>query len=492
MDAGDAVRTLFDTAAVAKLGLADICEKRHAVHERARQKGRRGVAFIVRSLMHESEVSFLRAILGSRFFVISLFSRENLRRRNLILELGARPGASAVVSNGQLEQWADDLMRRDRGHEYTYEHPLSEQFNDIKTLSIEKTFHEADFFVDLDKPQAARDQIRRFVQLIFGDPYATTTEDEAAMSHAFTAMRESSAVARRVGAALIVDGVLVTVGRNDLPEAGGGQLRQRGDGRIRDELSVEPEASMQEREDVFRDTLRKLLRSEQWQSLLETEGIGGLSRLDPKRIEAIVEASVPISADSDSRVFDLIEFNPTVHAEMSAITAAARRGIPLQDATLWTTTFPCHECTRHIIATGIKKVVYLEPYPKSRAAALFSRQIHLGEQSEPQEVVEGSPGAEPEDIVLYDPFMGIAPRRQPDLFSTVRRGRTAEEIRGWTLSAARKLRESIEPVLPDSVKAAREDSNCLQQRLAVDDFLEAVRQLGQETTEGPTEAERTS
>jgi deoxycytidylate deaminase len=31
--------------------------------------------------------------------------------------------------------------------------------------------------------------------------------------------------------------------------------------------------------------------------------------------------------------------------------------------------FPCHMCARHIIATGLREVVYIEPYPKSVAKA---------------------------------------------------------------------------------------------------------------------------
>ncbi|MDN3612645.1 hypothetical protein QWZ16_23945 [Vibrio ostreicida] len=26
--------------------------------------------------------------------------------------------------------------------------------------------------------------------------------------------------------------------------------------------------------------------------------------------------------------------------------------------------FPCHNCAKHIVASGIKRVVYVEPYPK--------------------------------------------------------------------------------------------------------------------------------
>lgn len=471
MDAGDALRTLFDTAAVAKLGLDAIAKRRKKVQDKALRAGRRGIAFIIRSLMHESEVSFLRAILGPRLFVISMFSREDVRRTNLIRDLGAKPGAYDLTDK-VLTAHANDLMRRDQGQEFTYPHPLAAETKDIKRLSLEKTFFEADVFVDLDKREAASQQIERFIALIFGDPYATTTLDEAAMAHAFTALRESSTVARRVGAAVVVDGVLVTVGRNDIPQAGGGQLRQPTEGGNRDELSAEPKASNEEREDVLQDVLRRLFISSDWVRLLKEKCGADLSVLTTQQVEEVVTESTELEAAQDSRVFDLIEFNPTVHAEMSAITAAARKGIPLQDAELYTTTFPCHECTRHIISTGVRRVVYLEPYPKSRAEALFSGEIHLGERS----ASESGRDAGHKKKVSYEPFMGVAPRRQADLFSWVRRGKSVDEIREWSLSAKRELRRSIEPIVPEVLELARKKSRQQEITLAVREFWRSVEE----------------
>ena len=63
----------------------------------------------------------------------------------------------------------------------------------------------------------------------------------------------------------------------------------------------------------------------------------------------------------ESRVMDLIEFGRILHAEMSALSDAARKGICVEGATLYCTTFPCHLCAKLIVAAGITKVVYLEP-----------------------------------------------------------------------------------------------------------------------------------
>jgi dCMP deaminase len=51
-----------------------------------------------------------------------------------------------------------------------------------------------------------------------------------------------------------------------------------------------------------------------------------------------------------------------IHAEMNALIWAARNGIKIEWATLYSTYQPCFDCTRAIIAWGIKKIVYKEKY----------------------------------------------------------------------------------------------------------------------------------
>lgn len=51
-----------------------------------------------------------------------------------------------------------------------------------------------------------------------------------------------------------------------------------------------------------------------------------------------------------------------IHAEMNALIWAARNGIKIEWATLYSTYQPCFDCTRAIIAAWIKKIVYKEKY----------------------------------------------------------------------------------------------------------------------------------
>jgi hypothetical protein len=102
---------------------------------------------------------------------------------------------------------------------------------------------------------------------------------------------------------------------------------------------------------------------------------------------------------------------------MSALLDAARRGVSVQDTTLYTTTFPCHNCARHIIGAGIERVVFIEPYIKSRA----------GELHEDAREIERS-GAKSSKL-SFVPFVGVAPRRYLEFFDASMRERLGRALR---------------------------------------------------------------
>jgi len=52
----------------------------------------------------------------------------------------------------------------------------------------------------------------------------------------------------------------------------------------------------------------------------------------------------------------------TTHAEQNAICEAARRGIALENSTLYCKMTPCYTCAKMIINTGIKRIVCAQDY----------------------------------------------------------------------------------------------------------------------------------
>lgn len=60
-----------------------------------------------------------------------------------------------------------------------------------------------------------------------------------------------------------------------------------------------------------------------------------------------------------------------VHAEANAIAYAARWGIRLQGATLYTTLVPCLPCAQVVVNSGIDRVVYSKYYRKREGLDLL-------------------------------------------------------------------------------------------------------------------------
>jgi len=165
---------------------------------------------------------------------------------------------------------------------------------------------------------------------------------------------------------------------------------------------------------------------------------------------------------------------------MDALLNCATAGVSPKAGTLFTTAFPCHNCTRHIIAAGISRVVYIEPYPKSRAVDLHGDAIRLGRNADRKER-----GADDGSKIPFAPFVGIGPRRFFDLFSMdLSSGyaleRKAEGARaGWSPARNRGPRT---PMLPSSY---------LDRELgAIREEHESVQEDGVRKDAGPTQAGR--
>jgi dCMP deaminase len=51
-----------------------------------------------------------------------------------------------------------------------------------------------------------------------------------------------------------------------------------------------------------------------------------------------------------------------VHAEQNCLLAAARFGISVEGATIYTTMRPCFGCTKELLQTGVERVVYIHDW----------------------------------------------------------------------------------------------------------------------------------
>lgn len=367
-----------------------------------------GRAFVLRQLKRPEEVHLLRRTYGTGFILLGIFSPRAAREEHL-----KKLGASARDVNR--------LIARD-------EHEPSESGQQLRS-----TFHLADVFLEVGGTarMAFEDALDRALKLFFGVEIMTPTVDEFGMFQAFATALRSAQLARQVGAAVLSDrGDVLAVGVNEVPRPGGG-LYWEGDAPDGRDHRRGRDSSDEAEEEIVREILERTRRD--WLSLPAEKR---------RALEEDLRARL-----RGSRIASLTEFGRAVHAEAEAIVSATRMGISTAHATLYCTTFPCHVCAKHIVAAGIGRVLYIEPYPKSRVSTLYGDSISL------EETEAGK--------VCFAPFVGVAPRRYVELFSMTTPEGTAlrrKDVHGRVITGEQHLRLEMPylSALQRESRAARE------------------------------------
>ncbi len=363
IDRGNHARQSSGDNSILALGVCSEIFREREFDEHRNSKPVQRIAYIVNSLKHPEEVRRLRRVYSDGFYLIGVYADKETRREYLIREKGMAPNK------------ADELIRRDEDE--VEGHGQHER----------DTFHLADFFVHLGGNEAAwKHSLWRILDLIFGNPYITPSFDEYAMFMAFASALRSADLSRQIGAVIARDNEIIATGANDCPKPGGGLYWPVYDSQKAEYVDEEKGRDFKRGEDSNKREQQKMV-----------EEI--LQRLGPDIDKPSVE-----SALLKSRIGDLTEYGRVVHAEMEALLFCARNAVDARRATLYTTTFPCHNCAKHIIASGIARVVYVEPYPKSKALEFHDDAITQAEASSC-------------DLVRFEPFVGIGPRKFFDLFS---------------------------------------------------------------------------
>lgn len=390
MDAGDRLRTdVGNGASLAALAVAKISEHRSQCNGNITQ------AYLLRSLKHPAEVELLRHIYGDAFSLVAVACSSDERRESLSdsLSLFEAPRAKA-----------EQLISRDQSD-------LNDQEFGQNVLI---TYSMADVFVPVGRGIDPSIHIDRFVDSIFGSPFLTPDSQEEAMRFAQDASLRSASAGRQVGAALIPKiGTPIVIGTNEVPKPGGGQYWTGDIPDYRDfRTGQDPNPIYTKR--VVQELLERLEEHDWLKD--ELKGLSGSELL--AKAEEIDKSG--ISLMSGTRAASLIEFTRCLHAEQAVIVNAARAGVSTDGAILFSTTFPCHECAKMIIGSGVIEVFYIEPYPKSLVDRLYRDLIDTSPS-----VSSGS--ALVEEKIPFRQFLGIAPRRYSLAFTAGRR-RVGDDI----------------------------------------------------------------
>ena len=367
-----------DNSILAAAAIDQIVKKREDLQETpARRKTEKfsKTVFLVHQFKRTEEIELFRAVYGDVFFQVSIYSRRGARVDNLARKFAS--GAHSAKIN-MYRSKAEELVQTD------------ESESDEHGQKVGQIFHRADFIVDLDhidpSPEA---QIKRFCESLFSSNAISPTKMEHGMFLAKGAALRSLDLSRQVGACILDSfGQVITLGVNDVPKANGGVYWSDEKFDDRDYRRGNDPNECRKKE-ILSELLNALGEKRKLENVLANQKV------------------------KDSQLMDALEYGRVIHAEMNAICDAARIGKSLSGATLYCTTFPCHLCSKHIIASGISKVVFLEPYPKSLTFRLHSdaAQIEGGDRGLYAEFPS----------VDFVHFYGVTPRRYQEIFERERR-----------------------------------------------------------------------
>jgi len=363
IEKGNQARKESGDNSILALGVSSEIFKNREQDEQNSVKPMGRTVYIINSLKHPDEVKRLRAIYTDGFYLIGVHSDKDRRNDYLTKEKNIEPH----IAKKLIERDEDEV----EGHgQHTRD-----------------TFHLADFFVHLNSDH---DQLKkslwRILDLIFCHPYITPNFDEYAMFMAFASALRSADLSRQIGAVIGRNNEIIATGANDCPKAGGGLYWS--------------EYNKTNHEYVDAQRGRDYMRGEDSNKIEQKNMIAQIL----EDLDASIDKEKVERALWRSRIRDITEYGRPVHAEMEALLFCARNTVDTRQATVYTTTFPCHNCAKHIIAAGIKRVVYVEPYPKSKAFSFHDDAISSESNSN-------------SNTVVFVPFVGIGPRKFFDLFS---------------------------------------------------------------------------
>jgi deoxycytidylate deaminase len=345
-------------------------------------------ATLIRQFKRTEEVELLKQVYGSNILFISCYAPRPVRIKYFVDRFMSE---SRAESRTHYEAQALELISKD-------EH----EAGDPNGQRLLDTYAMADFIVDASTPQSLSASAERFVEAFFGYPFISPTRDEYGAFIANSASLRSTDLSRQVGAAIIGGtGEVVALGCNEVPKAGGGTYWTGDVGDSRD-FRVGQDSNAKIKNDMINDALIHL-RAAGWQP----PSTGATEALD------------------DAMVQDLLEYGRVIHAEMNAICDASRFGRSTARSTLYCTTLPCHICSRHIVAAGIARVVYLQPYHKSLSKELY-----------PDSIAFDDSDGRTEGRVVFTSFSGVAPNSFQKVFAKGRRKDSSGVALEWVKSSA--------------------------------------------------------
>lgn len=316
-------------------------------------------AVIIRSLRREEEIAYIRQTWAGKSVILCLAKSDKERAETLVDQL--RASSSRTCDQARYE--ASELIFRDRGKR-----------NSSSGQQTGACYEKGDYFLRVRSGRDLASEVSRFVRLVHGDPHLTPTPTEQLMALANTASKRSGDFGKQVGVVFGNQyGDVLATGANEVAKANGGQYW---DGDVPDhrDFATGFDPAYRARQAMIREIVEGIAK-----------GLSDSSELD-SQIDDIVKASTKDLSDEgarkwehmkDMRLSNLMEFGRVLHAEMAAITTAARLGTSLMGSTAYVTYMPCHMCMRLLIGVGVSRIVYANEFPKGSSIHMYSSEVEF-------------------------------------------------------------------------------------------------------------------
>lgn len=386
------------------------------------------IVHIFRQLKRTEEISTLRSVFGSNILMVACHAKRSSRVSYLTSKILS---STRGLSRSELEAKALEIIAIDENEK-----------DNVHGQRVVDCFAHADFVLDCTTNVSLSESATRLVETFFGNPFVSPSTDEYCSYVAKSASLRSTDLSRQVGAAVFGPNCeIISLGCNEVPKAGGGTYWSNGDNDFRD-FRIGVDSNHKVRTDMLRDLLTRL------------QDKGWLAKEHEKtKPDDLVGSAIRREEGNDgplanAMINDVIEYGRMLHAEMNAITDAARFRRSTVDATLYCTTMPCHLCTKLIIASGIKRVVYIEPYHKSLVEELYNDSVAL---SDSESVAR----------VRFEQLRGVTPLGFKTVFSKGKRKNSDGSAKKWDRAVASPIFASdipyyaqLEPLLVDDLKKA--------------------------------------
>lgn len=367
----------------------------------------RRAAYIIDQIKRPEEVAALRSIYGQQFILISCHSPSDFIKQTLAQKIA--DGHSDSPKSDKWQAAAMELVARD-GDESSVPH--GQRVSDVFPL--------ADVVVDTSDGDKLEKLLKRFFFALFGNFVISPTKGEFFLNLAYQTSLTSCDTARQVGAAISRDSDIISTGYNEAPKSQGGTYWPE-DGEDGRDVALGKDPNTIRKRQMLIEVVQRLARSGELKRNFED---------DLAIAEAFIDAKD--SPLEKAQILDTLEYGRAVHAEMAAISTAARLGLSLAGSSLYCTTFPCHNCSKHIVATGVSEVFYLEPYAKSFADDLYPDSISI-DQKKPDK-----------DKVVFKQFVGITPQRYKSLFSKSKLKDKSGHVKVWNADTAQPIIEKLD------------------------------------------------